>query len=174
MGASSPAPDDPPNLAIGPGPLYPPDPYGVIPKRVLATAIVWTVVLIALMLLYEEIWAFQAFFPKKLGPLPFTSIWFGATGGLLISLQGIFAYNRRWRRSYDYWHYMRPILGAFMGTLGCLIFIVLNQAATTKHPPANTTFYAVIAFVLGYREQSFRALVTRLIDTIILPSDNTA
>jgi len=58
-----------------------------------------------------------------------------------------------------------------MGTLGCLIFIVLNQAATTKHAPANGVFYAVLAFVLGFREQSFRALVMRLIDTVILPPD---
>ena len=111
----------------------------VIPKRVLAAALAWTVVLVALFFLYEEIRAFETFFPKKLGPLPFTSVWFGAAGGLLISLQGIFAYNRRWRRSYDYWHYLRPVLGAFMGTLGCLVFIVLNQAATTKHPPATAS-----------------------------------
>ena len=51
------------------------------------------------------------------------------------------------------------------------MFIVLNQAATTRHVPANGVFYAMLAFVLGYREQSFRALVTRLIDTIILPPD---
>lgn len=152
---------------------YPPDPYVVIPSRVVVAALAWTVVLVALFFLYEEVRAFQTFFPTKLGPLPFTSIWFGATGGLLISLQGIFAYNRRWRRSFDYWHYLRPILGAFMGTLGCLVLIVLNQAATTKHLPANGVFYAVVAFVLGYREQSFRTLVTRLIDTIILPPDKT-
>ena len=156
------------------GSRYPPDPYVVVPKRVLFSALVWTVLLIALFFLYEEIRAFAAFFPSKVGPLPFTSIWFGAAGGWLISLQGIFAYNHRWRRSFDYWHYARPILGAFMGTLGCLVFIVLNQAATTKHLPASGVFYAVLAFVLGYREQSFRALMTRLIDTIILPPDNTA
>ena len=151
----------------------PENPCVVIPWFVFAVALAWVVVLVALFVLFEEIHAFASFFPKKLGPLPFTSIWFGAAGGLLISLQGIFNYNHRWRRSYDYWHYLRPVLGAFMGTLGCLVFIVLNQAATTKHPSANGVFYAVLAFVLGYREESFRALVTRLIDTIILPPDTS-
>jgi H+/Cl- antiporter ClcA len=145
-----------------------------MPRRVLAVALAWTIVLVALFILFEEVRAIRTFFPTKLGPLPFTSIWFGAAGGLLISLQGIFNYNRRWRRSYDYWHYLRPVIGGMMGTLGCLVFIVLNQAASTQHPPANGVFYAVLAFVLGYREQSFRALVMRLVDTIILPPDKTS
>jgi hypothetical protein len=127
------AAQSPPQPPATPDPGYPPDPYVVIPKRVLAVSLLWTVALVALFILFEEIRAFKTFFPAKLGPLPFTAIWFGAVGGWLISLQGIFSYNRRWQRSYDYWHYARPLLGAFMGTLGCLVFIVLNQAATTKH-----------------------------------------
>ena len=150
------------------------EPYVVVPRAVLVVAGIWTVVLVALFFLFEEVHAFNSFFPKRLGPLPFTSIWFGAAGGLLISLQGIIAYNRRWLRRMDYWHFLRPVLGVFMGTLGCLIFIVLNEAATSRHAPANGVFYAVLAFVLGYREQSFRALVARLIDTIILPPDQTS
>jgi len=68
---------------------------------------------------------------------------------------------------------VRPVIGAFMGTLGCLVFIVLNDAASTTRPTANGVFYAVIALVIGYREESFRTLVTRLIDTIVLPPDKT-
>ena len=107
----------------------------------------------------------------KLGRLPFEAIWLGAVGGWLISAQGIFRYNTEWRRSYDYWHYVRPLLGALMGTLGCLVFIVINDAATNEHVAANTVFYDVIALAVGYREASFRAPVSKLIDTIILPGE---
>ena len=80
------------------------------------------------------------------------------------------------RGGYDYWHMLRPIMGAFMGTLGCLTFIVLTNAASTSahgvHP--NASFYAVVALVLGYREGSFRALIFRVIDTIILPPEKSS
>jgi hypothetical protein len=147
---------------------------GRVPPSVLGVSVLWAVILVALFVCFEEIDAVADFFPAKLGPLPFTSIWFGAAGGWLISIQGIFSYNREWDPSYDYWHYMRPLLGAFMGTLGCLIFVVLNDAATTTHQTANGVFYAVIAFVIGYREESFRTLVSKLVDTIILPSEKSS
>ena len=143
----------------------------MMPVRILVVAVMWLVALVTVFAVYVELDAFADLIPGKLGPLPVSSLWFGALGGLLISLQGIFTHNHGWHRSYDYWHYLRPVLGAVMGTLGCLIFSVLNDAATTSRPTTNSVFYAVIAFVLGYREASFRQLVTRLIDTIVLPPD---
>jgi hypothetical protein len=142
-----------------------------MPHMILWVALAWLVLLVSAFFLFKEIHAVANFFPPTLGELPFSVIWFGAVGGLLISLQGIFEHNRKWYRSYDYWHMLRPVMGAFMGTLGCLIFIVLNNAATTNAAHPNATFYAVIALVLGYREGSFRGLVTRLVDTIIVPSE---
>jgi H+/Cl- antiporter ClcA len=120
---------------------------------------------------YIEIDAVADFFPPKIGSLPFSSIWFGAVGGLLVSLEGIFKHNHSWLRSYDYWHYLRPLLGAIMGTLGCLIFVVLTSAAASSQPPTpDPAFYAVIALSLGYREKHFRELLMRLVDTIIVPN----
>ncbi len=142
-----------------------------MPRAVLWIALIWLILLVSSFFAYEEIRAVARFFPPKLGGLPFTVIWFGAVGGLLISLQGIIEHNHHWYRSYDYWHMLRPVMGTFMGTLGCLIFIVLNNAATTNAVHPNATFYAVIALVLGYREGSFGSLISRLVDTIIIPSD---
>jgi hypothetical protein len=153
----------------------PEDPCVVMPKAVLVVAILWIVLLIAAFFSYIEIHAVAHFFPHKVGGLPFSTIWFGAVGGLLISLEGIFKYNRRWLRSYDYWHYLRPVLGAIMGTLGCLVFTVLTAAAAASSTPTpNAAFYAVVALALGYREQSFRELLTRLVDTVIMPPQKEA
>lgn len=144
-----------------------------MPYRILVIAIVWTVLLVTLFFLYEEIDAVADFFPSKFGQLPVEAVWFGAMGGLVISLEGIFKHNRKWSHSYDYWHYMRPIVGAIMGTLGCLVFIVLAEAAAKgTAATSNPTFYDVIALGIGYREASFRALIGRLIDTVILPPDH--
>ena len=56
-----------------------------------------------------------------------------------------------------------------MGTLGCLVFIILSEAANKKNATPNPVFYDVIALAIGYREESFRHLIASLIDTIILP-----
>lgn len=149
----------------------PDDPCVSVPASVLIVALAWLTLLIASFLCYERIDGFADFVSFKLGRLPFETIWLGAAGGWLISAQGIFEHNRKWRRSYDYWHYIRPILGALMGTLGCLVFTVLNDAATKGHITTNAVFYDVLALAIGYREQSFRQLITRLFDTIILPGE---
>ncbi len=153
----------------------PENPCVLMPKRIVVVAILWTIALVAAFFSYIEIDAVADFFPTKVGSLPFVAIWFGAVGGLLVSLEGIFYHNHSWRRSYDYWHYLRPVLGAIMGSLGCLIFIVLTAAAASSATPTpDATFYAVIALSLGYREKNFRELLTRLIDTIIAPAGTPA
>jgi hypothetical protein len=47
---------------------------------------------------------------------------------------------------------------------------VITEAATTEPSPVKPVFYDVIALAIGYREASFRALLKRLLDTIILPA----
>jgi len=149
----------------------PDNPYVVVPKRVLVVSALWLLLLVASFICFERIDAFADFAEFDLGRLPFEAIWFGAVGGWLISAQGIFDHNYSWKRSYDFWHYVRPVLGAIIGTLGCLIFIVLNEAATTESVAANPTFYDVVALTIGYREASFRQLITKLLDTIIGPGE---
>jgi hypothetical protein len=152
----------------------PENPCVKIPRPVLAASIIWLVLLAAGFVCFQRIDAFADFVSFDLGPLPFQVIWFGAAGGWLISAQGIFNNNLKWKRSYDYWHYIRPPLGALIGTLGCLLFIVLNEAATTEQTAANPVFYEVIALTIGYREKNFRALITRLVDTVISPAEKEA
>jgi hypothetical protein len=156
-------------VTLPPNDTCPEDPCVEMPRHILVVALAWLTLLIAAFILFERWDAFADAVQFQLGKLPFEAIWFGAVGGLLVSLQGIFDHNRKWRESFNYWHMLRPVLGALMGTLGCLIFIVLTDAAskTTSHP--NPVFYDVIALALGYREASFRTLLARLIDTIILP-----
>lgn len=148
----------------------PEDPCVKIPGYIYAASVAWVIVLIAAFVLFERWDWFADAVQFEIGKLPFEAIWFGALGGLLISLQGIFDYNHKWRDSYNYWHMLRPVLGAIMGTLGCLIFIVLTEAATKDPSPVKPVFYDVIALAVGYREESFRALLKRLLDTIILPA----
>jgi hypothetical protein len=150
----------------------PEDPCVRVPLSVLIVSGVWLALLIAAFVCFERIDDFADFASFDLGPLPFQSIWFGAAGGWLISAQGIFDHNRKWLRSYDYWHYARPLVGALIGTLGCLLFLILSEAANKDAVAPNPVFYDVVALAVGYREESFRELIAKLFDTVILPGQS--
>jgi hypothetical protein len=115
-GPKTPAPAEPAKRGEGADDGCPEDPCVKVPDYIYAVSVAWVIVLVAAFVLFERWDGFADAVQFKVGQLPFEAIWFGALGGLLISLQGIFDHNRKWRNSYDYWHIMRPVLGAIMGT----------------------------------------------------------
>jgi hypothetical protein len=112
--------------------------------------------------------------PETLGPLPIAVPWFGALGAVLISLVGVTEHRRDWDPSYRFWHWSRPVLGASFGAISVLIFeagiLAVGSApiASPENVPRNLLYY-LAAFVVGYREETFRELVKRLTDVIFSP-----
>jgi len=149
----------------------PAPPPVLMPTPIFVVALLWMLALTAVFFVWINVDGFHDLLPTKLGPLPPETIWFGAIGGMLISFAGIYRYNRAWDARYDYWHYTRPLLGAFMGVLGCLSLILLTELSTTndRAPEVDATFYCLVAFVVGYREESFRTLIRRLTDLLLMP-----
>jgi hypothetical protein len=124
--------------------------------------------------------------PNRIGGIiPLAIPWFGALGAVLISLYGVVDHNgagrstnEPWDPSYDYWHVLRPFIGAVLGTVSYLIFIGFVNATSsngtnTPSPVPKTAEdaipYLVIAFVVGFREDTFRQLIKRVIDTLLGP-----
>jgi len=142
-------------------------------RRVVAwLSTAYLVILLAGFGVYTFWAAFRDAVPDTIGVLPIGVPFFGALGATLISLVGVTDHRTDWDLGYKYWHYTRPLVGAVVGTVGCLIFLVIVRAAAEKSAsttPDDLTF-CVIAFVLGYREETFRALVKRLVDTILEPA----
>lgn len=110
------------------------------------------------------------------GLLPLGVPWFGALGGVTISLYGVFDHNDDWDPRWNYWHLARPILGALLATVAFFIFYVLIAAA--GEPPAiddaegeNRIVLYVLAFLVGYRESTFKELIKRVSDVILKPAD---
>jgi hypothetical protein len=112
--------------------------------------------------------------------LPIGVPWFGAVGAVTISLEGIFKWNQHWNSEYNYWHIGRPLFGAILGIVAFYLFVlILISAGSTppfladnpQHPPAETDFiiYYVVAFLVGYREETFRELIRRVTDMILKP-----
>lgn len=50
--------------------------------------------------------------PDPAGPIPVGVTWWGALGGVTISLTGIFRHPRSWDDAHNGWHVARPVLGA--------------------------------------------------------------
>jgi hypothetical protein len=133
--------------------------------------LLWMLVLAGLFLGYELSSAVRDHLPSSLGQIPPGAIWFGALGALTVSLSALSSYHCEWDHCYDTWHAIRPIVGAIVGPVGCLILIVTTKVASaTAVAPDPPTFY-VVAFVLGFREQSFRGLIKKAADLLITPGD---
>jgi uncharacterized integral membrane protein len=123
-----------------------------------------------------------------LSVIPYWVPWAGALGGISISLVGVVGYaGNNWNPSrYGYWHLARPFLGAMFGTIAVLIIVLVLKTVTNTDstnlstPAANTPqgvgVLCVFAFVVGFREETFRSLVLRVVDVILGPgiSDTTA
>jgi len=114
------------------------------------------------------------------GVLPAAVPWFGALGAVVISLEGIFFYGQKhWDKRYNYWHIGRPLFGAVLGIVAFFIFVLIVGSSGTMPPfladPAKETVpkdfivYYVVAFLVGYREETFRELIRRVTDMILKP-----
>jgi hypothetical protein len=113
------------------------------------------------------------------GILPIGVPWFGALGAVTISLQGVFDPKIEWDSRYNYWHMGRPIFGAVLGLVSFFLFVLIVTASgsppefLTKPPgkPTDLIVFYMVAFLAGYREQTFRELIKRATDLILRPAE---
>lgn len=132
--------------------------------------------LVGLLLWYRDTDTLRALVPAQVGPVPLAIPWWGALGGVTISLTGIFRNARDWQSSYEAWHVARPILGAVVGTVGFLIFVVVIRATGSSLDGQSATGRAafdLVAFLVGYREDIFRQLLKRATD-VLFSTDSKA
>jgi hypothetical protein len=135
--------------------------------------IAWLIGLATLAVIY-----FLKAWPVKLitlGPIPIGVVWFGALGAVLISLTGVVEHADDWDPKLYLWHLSRPLMGASLGVVSVLILQagVLAAGTQLKVEPDGTPknlLYFLVAFLVGYREETFRELIKRLVDLIFSPA----
>jgi hypothetical protein len=168
-----------------PAPGTPP-PGTAAPTRVIRVAVISFLALLALAALSQVDDSFRHWISSHhLGRrLPVGIVWFGAIGGSLASLTGIFWHHRvDWKDSYNLWHMLRPWTGLIMGSLGAFLLLVSTELATAgtvaggssaaKPPAFNPDVYYSAAFLIGFAEARFRALVKQVTDAILGPGQST-
>ncbi|BDU72702.1 hypothetical protein [Mesoterricola silvestris] len=113
------------------------------------------------------------------GVLPVAVPWFGSLGAVVISLEGVFLKNGQWDSRFNYWHIGRPLFGAVLGTVSFFLYLFIISASGTQpkflDPDQSTTaldfnMYYIVAFLVGYREATFRDLIKRVTDLVLKPS----
>jgi len=149
-------------------------------KLVFAYTAIWLVVLAWLgwMVATDQL-VFGYKVPPSLKIIPMAVPWYGALGGVLISLVGIHEHRYDWDRRYWTWYLARPMVGAFVAVLAVLIFqsgvlaIGVDPSKSQTSGPKDL-FYYVIAFATGYREDAFRNLLRKVVDIVFTSKDSGA
>jgi len=121
-----------------------------------------------------ELYFVQGFLHYKLGPLAVGVVWFGALGAVLISLTGIVEHAHDWDPGFNLWHLSRPLVGAALAVVAVLILQAGVLAAGASESgstaiPKNLPYF-LVAFLVGYREETFRDLIKRVVDLILTPA----
>jgi len=144
----------------------------------LALDILYVAILVVLLVGRQAHWLWLDRIHNPIGGIiPLGVPWFGALGAVTISIYGVVDHASEWQAKWNLWHVIRPVVGAILGTVAYLIFIGVIQATGTTPsavgPSASIKLitYLVIAFVVGFREETFRTLIKRVVDILLSPGD---
>ena len=110
--------------------------------------------------------------------IPLAAIWFGALGGVVSSLQGMFLYRFKWAHRFDLWHVFSGIVGAVYGIISFLFLVVIMKAAATNvTPDLNSPVFALGAFAIGYGQSHFHGMMDKVFTALFSeskkPGDDT-
>jgi hypothetical protein len=174
------------NVSSPSNPVWPGDD---VPGYLFPLALTYLLLLNAIALLYAlhyqpvviggvSIPALRDMLPPNVAGVPVSIPWFGALGAVLIGLYGIFDHSHRdWQRALNMWHVARPFTGAVLGTVGYILFASVIRATGITPTPAEGVgklVYFGVAFVVGFREETFRQLIKRVADLIVGPGQGTS
>jgi hypothetical protein len=144
-----------------------------MPSWQVLVAILWLVVLVGSVPLYAHWHWLRRNFSDPAGPIPLGVVWWGALGGLTVSLVGISTHATKWDPGFNLWHPLRPIVGAIVGPVAYLIYITAIKASgnPVANGQSNQAVYILVAFITAYREDTFRELISRAIQVLLGPGD---
>lgn len=98
-------------------------------------------------------------------------IWFGALGGIIISLKGVYDHavgGDPWKDAFNLWHIGRPVSGGIAGLMTFLLLQLVNPAS----PPSEPVAYAA-AFIFGTQERRFFDLLSEVARLIVQVPEKT-
>lgn len=133
-------------------------------RLIFAYEIVALLALLTVAYVYLKHGSFYESIPALLRGLPVYSAWFGALGGVTISLKGVYDHaarddkgNSQWGGRWPLWFYGRP----FSGLIAGIVTLVLLRAVYPSGTPTPAIIEAA-AFILGTQEARFFAFLSEV------------
>jgi hypothetical protein len=117
-------------------------------------------------------WLFRNSGPLKIFEIsiPVAALWFGALGGVISSLQGMFLHRNKWDNNYDLWHIFSGVVGATYGVISYLFLVVVVNAGTSTPPKIDSPVFALGAFAIGYAQTQFHAMMKKVFEVLFQPA----
>lgn len=140
---------------------------------VFAYDVLYFIVLVALGMSYLKAgtgtgWSVRGWIPLPLHGLPSAAIWFGALGGAMISLKGVYDHDQKaspgheaWEEKLNLWHVGRPITSGVSGGMTYLFLLFISGSE-----PKGVAVY-VAAFIIGMQERRFLALLSKVASLVL-------
>ena len=109
----------------------------------------------------------KSLIPTDLQGTPIYAVWFGALGGIVISLKGVYDYSpREWQYKFNLWHLGRPFSG---GIAGGVILLLLG---TVSGGDLTWQVALAAAFVIGTQDRRFFNFLSEVARLIVqVPGD---
>jgi len=146
-----------------------------VPRWVVALGFAYVVVLALLAVAWSLLAPFRAWAGSSVNLVPLTILWWGALGAVTVSFDGMVRHRHDWDAGMNLWHAIRPAIGAIVGAVSYLIFLLVVEAATTQPVTIHgQLIYFLVAFLVGYREETFRALIKRATDMLFTSAPPSA
>ncbi|HUY98721.1 MAG TPA: IPT/TIG domain-containing protein [Thermomicrobiaceae bacterium] len=126
--------------------------HALIRQRIFVYNLIVVAVLVGLVWWYftGRPWSLSRAIPDVLRGAPIYAVWFGALGGVVISLKGVYDHGpAEWKTQWDLWHIGRPFSGGIAGGVTYLLLLVVS-----KSQPSVPVALAA-AFVVGTQERTF-------------------
>jgi hypothetical protein len=145
---------------------------GKVPGDIVALEFAYLIALTGSALAYYHLHSIQRLLPAMWGPIPIGVVWWGALGGLTISFSGIVIHRKNFDSSLRVWYILKPFLAMITASASYLMITLLIKSTGTTVAPGSTTFY-VLAFLVGYREETFRSLIKEVTDIFLKPGKSS-
>lgn len=133
-----------------------------MPRILLVAPVIYIAGLVATLIIFHSTSSVNVFGMR----IPLTAAWFGALGGVVASLQGMFFHNKNWDSSYNIWHVFSGAVGIAYGFAAYLfLLVVVKSAAPTANSSAGPVF-PLAAFAIGYGQSQFHAMMLQVYNIV--------
>ncbi|MFC0682798.1 hypothetical protein ACFFGH_33620 [Lysobacter korlensis] len=159
------------------------------PGFILSILLLELVALIILFLAYLARGIDRAVLPLAIaGVLPIVVPWGGALGGVTKAIVGLSSYWRNFgpagpstqSKRFNAWYLVRLPIGAIYGSVAALIVVLFletvdpaSDANIDTSARGSATLF-VVAFVVGYKQDVFAQLISRVTDVLLGPGNTSA